>query len=846
VTEGKRVEAAPPAPAGAEPRPSLAGRARRLVDWAVGGLRRWWRTWPGPFSKVPVDTTDPSGLLSPRGRWEVWGVAGGLALGLWTGLFMVLVFMLQAPVPPGGDPGEWIAGSYQFIGQSYPSWYASSDSPPLMFPLLGALVVLGGGPIPAAQIFTVLEAVLFGGSTYVLARSLTRHPVTALGLEGFVILNPTLDALFFSGAYQYLFSFVFLNLTVAYAIRFIRSRRRVHLAVFWLSATAAIMSHPSMIAEVPGILALMGVFLLWMRQLPKELITTWTGRIGAALFGGVAVTWYVLVPRLLGLHQNSFLLKNGYFAVIEHTIGVVFATVADPFFPKWAILPAATIEAFTAILAVAGLGLLGLRLLRPGWLTLPWLAVLSWGLAQIVFAFVGFRFQIVTPYVRFGDLLVLPVLAAMAMAIEGTVFFASTVVESPDPPPPARPPRHRVLWRRLRTSPRWSVVVPAVLAVVILGGLGLYVDQDTAPNFQRLETAYTHTGHNDSFLSMLAFINNSSISGSILTIAHATSWTRAITHRDVYAPFLPGYALNQPHILIDEEVGFSLNYRYAVTNDLTAFAVSGYSTPYITALPMYEASYFGLFFPVLRVVPQSIVVNESGVLVPLFTRNAPSPTYLLPAPGSSTLGIELSARGVNVTIFATPIPGTTQSQITITANATGTLGLNGLSATLAPQIGLSAWYNETTAPGSFEWNPVALFTGYGGTTGTVTPASALQPLPPGRNASLPGRTGLTLAVSPPGGTGAPSQRSLSVSITLDSPASTNFISQLPPFISAGAVWDSLGAGMFVYERAAVPRLVQRAINPAEVSWLQNEFGMTVLWTNGDWEIYLLPQQAIVP
>lgn len=823
-------------------RPGFASRSMRR-------LRAWWAAWPGPFSKVPVDTTDRSGLLAPRKWWELVGVVAGLVGGLAFGLCIVFVYMSQHLVPPGGDPGEWIAGSYQLIGQPFPSWYASSDSPPLMFPLLGALIVLGGGPLPGARLFVLVEAVLLGGSIFVLGRSLTRHPITALAIEGFVLVNPTLDGLFFSGAYQYLFSFVFMNLAIAYAIRFIRSRRNLHLALFWLSATAAIFSHPSMIAEIPGVLAIMGLVLLWMRQLPKELITTWTGRLGIAFFAGVSVTWYVLLPRLLGVHQNSFLLKNGYFTVIAHTIGVVFSSVVDPFFPKWFLVPTQALETMALLLAAGGLGIVVLRLFRPRWLTLPWVAVLSWGLAQVVFGYVGFKLEIVTPYVRFGELLVLPIIAAAGMAIEGTAFWVSTIVEKPEPPPPAPQSYHRVLWRRIRTSPRWTLVLPALVAAAFLVLLGLYVHGQTLPNFQRLETADTNLAHNASFLNMLGYINNSSISGSILTMAHATSWTRAITHRDVYAPFLPGYALNAPHILIDEQVGFALNYRYAVTNDLVAFTSYGYSAPYSTAYPLYESSYFGLFFPVLRVLPQSLVVNESGLLVPLVTANSPPPVYLLPAAGGSTFGIELTGRGVNVTILASATPGTDAGSLTITANATGPTNLTGLSAGLRPGFGGSAWYNETGDPGSFEWNPAGIFPGYGYTTGVVSPATALVPLPLGRNASLASPVGLNLSVAPPtalnGRPGAP-QASLSVSIALASPYSTNFVTGLPPFISAGTVWNSLHAGLFIYERAAVPRLIERAVNPQELNWLQAEFGVTLLWTNGDWQVYLLPTQVVVP
>ncbi|HEY6238538.1 MAG TPA: hypothetical protein VIZ68_05075, partial [Thermoplasmata archaeon] len=262
----------------------------------------------------------------------------------------MLYFALQAPLPPGTDPGEWIAGSYQFVGLPGPTWYDNSDSPPVLGFVLGYLVLVGHGPIVAADLFLVLESVLLCVSTYMVARSFAHYQVTALAASFFILANPTVDGLLFSGAYQFLLAWVFLNLTVAYVIRFVRSRSTWHLALFWLSATAAVLTHPSMVVEVLALLGFVGVVLLWLRQLPKEILTTWTGRVGLAMFGGALVGWYVLVPRLLGFHQNNLAGTGSYFTQISGTLGSVWGQVYAPFYPRYQM---DSVTAFSLLIAVS-------------------------------------------------------------------------------------------------------------------------------------------------------------------------------------------------------------------------------------------------------------------------------------------------------------------------------------------------------------------------------------------------------------------------------------------------------------------------------------------------------------
>src|SRR5580700_8542285 len=80
---------------------------------------------PGPIARLenlffpPLAgrTTNPRGVLSaalPEGP--------GLLLALVMGLVVagiLEVVMLAQPIPPGGDPGEWTATAYAYVGLSY-------------------------------------------------------------------------------------------------------------------------------------------------------------------------------------------------------------------------------------------------------------------------------------------------------------------------------------------------------------------------------------------------------------------------------------------------------------------------------------------------------------------------------------------------------------------------------------------------------------------------------------------------------------------------------------------------------------------------------------------------------
>ncbi|MCI4329543.1 MAG: hypothetical protein L3J80_01570, partial [Thermoplasmata archaeon] len=80
---------------------------------------------------------------------------------------LVAFAFAKAPVPPGVDPGHWLAISYSYVGLPTAADPANQllFYSPLMFPFLGGLVLATGNPLLAADILGVGLFALYGLST---------------------------------------------------------------------------------------------------------------------------------------------------------------------------------------------------------------------------------------------------------------------------------------------------------------------------------------------------------------------------------------------------------------------------------------------------------------------------------------------------------------------------------------------------------------------------------------------------------------------------------------------------------------------------------------------------------
>ncbi len=818
----------PPAPRG-----GLSVRLRRLWARLVAG----YRAVPSPLTPIPVDRRHPSGLPSGPTRYEGWATLAGFLIGLGFGLFF-LYYMLQAPVPPGGDPGEWTAGAAHAVGLPYASWYANSASPPLLGPFLGWEILLAHGPLGGALLFVVSNSILLGGTTYYAARALVQRPITALAATTFILADPAIISLYFSGAYQFLFSWVFLNLTIAFALRYVRSHRRYHLVAMALSGSAALLTHPAMFAEVPAFLVFLGLVLLMMGQLPKELITTWTGRLSVALVAGVGLFWYEVVPHL-GLHQNNIAGTGAYFSQISTTLGSIWIKIYGPFDPTYRFDSPTSFELLVLVSVLVPLAFVAARFLRPQWLTLPAAALGVWTISITATAAVLWWREIITPYVRFGEILVFPVFLTGAVAIEAVLEYVAAIPAAPDRPGTAPRPRSLV-WRHLRTSSRARTVVPLAVVAVALLGLGYFFDVQTNPVTAHYEVGGTKVAHNDSMLAAMGALGGSNIPGTVLTISHVTSWGRSLTQRDVIAPFQPGYALNEPHIVIEEEVSFALSARWAVTNSYAAATVSGNDSAFLSGTPTIQLSYFGFFVPVMQVVPQSLTVTlADGSVVTFYQSNRSlAPTVIPPAPGGSTLTLVFESRGVRLVENVTAIPGTRSLALNFTAEAVTSAAIESVSARLQSPPKSGGAEVNVTGPGTFSWFSPRVKGGLGLTEGRVTPAGALSYLGHVANNS----TRPAMAVLAANSTVAGGSAALGFALGLTMPLSENFVTVLPPYLNAPATWQQLSASFFLSEGTGA-RGPFAALIPNILAYLEGEYGASLYWTNNDWTILLLPTAA---
>ena len=788
----------------------------------------------------PVPGRDPTGILAPRGRWEYWGLLLAVLFGVFAaGLYEQII--LQNPLPPGGDPGEWTAGSFGWVGLPTPTWFSGSATPPLLLPFLGALVILGGGPIGGAQLFIAAQLILYGLTFYVLARSFSVHPITALTAEAFMLLNTNTESLYLSGAYQFLFSWVFLNLTVAFAVRFVRSRRSVHLAVFWVAASAAVLTHPLMEFAIPAIIGIAGLFLLWMRQLPREVVLSWVGGLGATLFVASEVGWYVLVPRVLGLHQNNLAFQGAYFQTIQTSLnGVLLPELSTlllhDYIPQGAFGTTLPFQILVAVLLVLGTTLVVFRLFRPGWLTAPVVFLGAWTLAMVGLAVYGWHQGLVTTYPVFGEILVPVEVLTLVLAAEWLLVLAGRVRPRPRipiDPGPLEPARAR--WRRMVSGRYSRPALQGLVALVTIVIVAAYGVTQTVPALQASEASFTTTPHNASFQWALQTVKNSGLPGSIFTTSKATSWMRAITARDVYAPFLPAYSFNTPHILILEQTSLALSARYSVTNGEVVASIGGNTIPDTPGLPTYSASNFGLFFPVLQIPPASLIVRASNgtgtSTIPLFPSGGPGPTVLLPPVGQSYLVATTITHGLNLTINATAL--TTSPGVRIVLNVTSnSANLLNLSAVLTTPRGAGGIVSPAGGAGAFI-TTVSQAGGYGTTFGNVTPANAI-----GAYGTTPTQPGYLQLTTHP--TNASGDRWIQVTIDLVSPYSTNLIDNLPPCVVAPNVFSDASARFFLYEPASVPSQFRLVFPPSEPVYLETEYGAVQYATNGDWTVLLLP------
>jgi hypothetical protein len=762
-----------------------------------------------------------------------------LAIGL-LGAFLLEQSMAVLPLPPGGDPAEWITTSYAYVGLPYPTWIVPGQYPPLLFPFLGLLVRLFG-PIQAGRAFIAVAAVLLSLSTYYLARSLVASRSVALGVAGFVVLSPTLVQVFYFGGYPNLLGLVFLNFAVAFLLRFVRSGSGWHALGFWVAFAAAILTHTLVGTVLAGTFVLMFAFLLWQRRIPRTLYRDAAALAGVGFFVA-AVGGFYLLTRLIGVAHPQYL-QTSAFAFVKNGIGSLYFVVLSPYLPR--IHPSVPLAEFASLILTAAIVLVlcALRLLAPQRLTLGVLTVLAMIGTVIGGAIVGWELSIVTDYLRFGYFLIVPIGLGFGLIVENLLHY------SPEWPVWLRRSRSRrrpsvggsgpsvgslPAIRHRRAYGSWSKVGVAAFAV----GVALLVLSTafvTYPSLPAYEQQNAASFHDATFLAALHDIQKSGIPGNVFTIGGAAKWTRAILDRNAYTPFIATrYTFDPTHLDFEETTYFAMVARDTVTNNLVAATIAGTNVSSNNQTPDYEASFFGVFTPVATLVASNFTVTVTNGTSTLVESVTSAPSVVASVAGTPGMTLFYNETGFTFSIAIAISATSPVARYTLTALAApgwSVLDVRGNLTGPAASVQVTN-FKAGTIPGELVLNPTGL-PGSLLTFANVTPVTAVSRPQAFNHPNQVAHAGLEVAASG----GAPS---LNLSVVFTTPTARNLINDLPPFIDTPTVWQNWSIRFVLLTNQSQFVTNHPSAILWDVAYLQSEFGASILAVEGDWTVVLLP------
>ncbi len=818
-SEGPETAASSPA-SGTDPAPPAAPAVAAPKKWSERLLDY----------VLPSDASErriPSGIIGDN-RFEPYAYILSLATAAIAAVF-IEYFFAQSPIPPGGDPGQWISTSYAFVGMSYPSWVIPGQYPPLAFPLLGSLVRLGG-PITGARLYVGVVAVLLGLSIYYWARSILRTWSLAILVEGFVLLNPSFIQLFFFGAYPNLLGFVFLFLCIGFGVRFIRSADPTHAFWFWITLGAAILTH-TLVAVVLGFTLVLALIpLLVLRRVPRALVTSLRSQLG--IFVAVTgVALYYAITALLAIPHNQYL-STGAFAYVKNGLGAIVTLQLGPALPSNFAIPAqVALELLVLLDAFILIALAVMTIFRLRAFTLSALTCLASILAVTLLAVIGWELSVVTDYVRIGFFLIPPTILTLALIVDSLVGILRQRYRElqRERAPAARSPYHR------RWSASWPL--PSSIVLLALGAVLLLLMAGTATVGQATiyEANDTAVAHDQGYLAAIQAIQQTGIRGAVLTDPGAVKWTRALLDTNTYGPFIPGhYSFDPDHIQDQELAYFALTSRYAATNNLVAFANAGTSANWSSTTPLFLASYFGLFSPIVEFSPHNMTVgyvdSTGHHTVPI----TGTPQFVLATNGLASIDEIYNEPGFQLIISETALPAIALGRVTMTVISTGAVAMTSLSVVMSAPPGASASSPAPHIGGSgyrFTWTPAAFsgaletFINFSGSGGQLGAAHVSSP-----------RT-LPVTID----TGAGSASSLSLTFVLTTPSAQNLISTLPPIISSTQLWSSWNARFVLLGGiGSLPAQLRGPIPPDLQDYLRSEYGAQLIGIYGIWHVILLP------
>lgn len=801
---------------------------------------------------VPVPAEPPSGWIArieQRKETIGWLLALAITFGVAAWVYWI---QLEFVIPPGGDPGNWISISYAYIGGQYPGQVNPYGYPPLLFPLLGGLVLLTGGPLAAGHLAIPVLISLLGLTLYALCRTMLRSVIVSVAFLAILLLDPSFMALFFWGAEPNLLAFSFANLAFIGLLWTARGRL-VGPLVFWVFAAATVLSHSLVglaLAATVGVLLILALFLPLRRSSgvpsarpgPKEddpgrilgsLFFSSRGLLGFLVFVATVGGWYVLTFALQIPHPGYF--NPGTAGSIAASYGNLFRNVLPGLH-----LPAVSVYdllVLSEIILLTGYAF-AVRL-RANWVsTSVLLVVCSWmGVAGL--AIIGWLLKVSTDYHRFGFLLVIPSglgLAYLTDRLWLTPGRRRTPAPAPAPAEVETPAslEERALRFRLRPSRVGRSLGTSVLLTFVCALLLLTV---TAPSFDRFEKEFGGTGHSQSFLDALNAVDGSGLPGSVLTVKGDLKWTWAVTHRTAYAP-RPGDAfLFYPAQVRDSALAYyALTSHYAVTNGYVSASLRSVNPAFSTGMPDYAVYQAGGLAQTLRVDPaQTVVTLRNSSTGALYTEGlALPPSFVAPAVPGAPGELVYAEPGFTLTESMTAPVGEPTLFLNVTVVPTGADVPVYLTEVLASPPYLAATVQPNVVAGSFIWLTSNIR--YRGlvTYGSVSPVGSLAGLsdyyPPEGGAAV------VLNFTP----ASPTSLDLVGSLELSTPAASSAIPELPWEVVTPQVWSTLGVRFIIFPNQPEFTLYAGAVIADESAYLTEEFGCSVYYENPDWVVLLVP------
>lgn len=767
----------------------------------------------------------------------------------------VALEFVSTAIPPGGDPGNWVATSYIYIGHRYPSQLVPLGYPPLLFPILGLFVLVGGGAAQGVDLFVPVLLVALGLSTAWLSKTVLKSRVLALGVTAIFMAYPSTLSMVFWGAYPNLLAFVFTNVALVGVLQACRGQVSSGARLFWVGFAATVLTHSlmgvilagwlgvfltlSIFLELPGrqeILKRLGQKSLNSVGLGSQALLRSEGGVQGMVFFLVTCGGYYGGCALLGIPHPSYFVSNP-----AEFVQIPYGTTFEALAPHLVIPHVLMLEVLAGLLALSVIFFAMVLDRRPQWLEPGLVLLMGWLIAPVAVTGAGILLQIVTDYHRLGFCLVLPAGLTVAYFLDRGWVSRSPPSLAPamsDPParltvlPEALAVRSPGLAQRFtldRPAPR-----TAVTAVVLLFIFAILVIAGTAPALHHDEVVYTQVGHDAAFVAATHAIKASSLKGGVLTVTGADKWVKALTGDNAYAPYASVLYLFYPSQALDSVLTYyALSSHYDLTNGEVVASVRADDPAFTEGVPEYDAFLGGAVHPILSLPPGLVQVelynegNRTSWTESLYG----APAISMPGSLAGPMQIVYAGGGFSFSVLVTVSPYTPSATLTAVATSTGPDTILGVTLALVPASATTAKLLPADVPGNFTWELVSSGKGWY-TDGTVVPASGLEGITDYDPAT--GGPAVSLKFNAPEPTGA---TQVSGAIVLDSPGAAVVVPGLPNVMETPSVWQQMGVDFILMRNASYGANPLVAV-PDEVAYLHQEYGLPILYQNSEWTVLL--------